>query len=83
MFQLLAGELTVEIEGRRRQLYPGDKLLIQRGLRHSFWTEKGAIIEEISTTHFNDDSIYEDPAINKLDRSERKTKLINWGRHQF
>lgn len=83
MFQMLAGDLTVEIEGRQRKLYPGDKVLVQRGLRHSFWTERGAIFEEISTTHYNDDSTYEDPAINQMDRSERKTKLVNWGRHQF
>ncbi|OGY43096.1 MAG: sialic acid synthase [Candidatus Buchananbacteria bacterium RIFCSPHIGHO2_01_FULL_39_14] len=83
MFQLLYGRLIVEIEGRKRLLYPGDKLLIQRGMRHSFWTEDGAIFEEISTTHFTDDSFYDDPEVRKLSLEERKTKLINWGRHQF
>jgi len=44
---------------------------------------KGAVVEEISSTHFNDDSFYEDPKINRMDRAERKTVLTNWGRHQF
>jgi sialic acid synthase SpsE/quercetin dioxygenase-like cupin family protein len=82
-FQVLAGELWVELEGRRRILYPGDTLLVQRGLKHRFWSEAGAIFEEISSTHYNDDSIYDDPAINEMSRESRKTKLINWGRHQF
>lgn len=82
-FQMLAGELVVELEGKRRILYPGDTATIQRGVKHRFWTDTGAIFEEISTTHFNDDSIYEDQIINAMPREERKTKLINWGRHQF
>lgn len=82
-FQVLAGEMWAELEGRRRILYPGDTLLVQRGVKHRFWSETGAIIEEISSTHYNDDSIYDDPAINAMPRADRKTKLINWGRHQF
>lgn len=82
-FQVLVGELDVEIEGRHKRLYPGDTLLIQRGVRHRFWSEHGAIFEEISTTNYDDDSIYEDPVINTTPREERKTRLVNWGRHQF
>lgn len=82
-FQVLAGVLDVELEGHHRTLYPGDTLTVQRGVRHSFWSEKGVIFEEISTTHLNDDSVYRDPEIQKLPREERKTKLTNWGRHQF
>lgn len=82
-FQMLYGILEVDIEGRHRTLYPGDTLLVPRGVWHSFWTPSGAIFEEVSTTHFNDDSFYEDKAINSLAREERKTKLTNWGRNQF
>jgi N-acetylneuraminate synthase len=82
-FQVLAGRLEVEVEGRRRTLHPGDTLLVQRGVRHRFWTDEGAIVEEVSTTHFDDDSMYEDPAITVIRREDRKTKLVNWGRHQF
>lgn len=82
-FQILHGILDVDIEGRKRRLYPGDTLLVPRGVWHSFQSPTGVIIEEISTTHFNDDSFYEDKAINQMPREQRKTKLINWGRHQF
>ena len=57
--------------------------LIQQGVWHSFWTETGAIFEEISTTHFNDDSFYEDKAINQIPRPARKTRVNHWGRYQI
>lgn len=82
-FQVLYGEMVVELEGREKLLYPGDVVVVERGAWHSFRTDRGAIFEEISTTHFNDDSFYEDKSINKLPRAARKTKLVNWGRHQF
>jgi N-acetylneuraminate synthase len=41
----------------------------------------GAIIEEISTTHHNDDSFYSDPLITALKREERKTIVEGWGGH--
>ena len=82
-FHILSGELDINLAGRIKKLYPGDVQVIQRGVPHSFWTDIGAIFEEISTTHHNNDSIYEDQAINKMPREERKTKLINWGIHQF
>ncbi len=82
-FQMLYGILEVDIEGRHRTLYPGDTLVVPRGVWHSFWTPSGAIFEEVSTTHLNDDSFYEDKDINKLAREDRKTKLTNWGRNQF
>ncbi len=82
-FQVLYGVLEVEIEGRRRTLYPGEIQLVQQGVWHEFWTDTGAIVEEISTTHFNDDSFYADKVINRTDRSKRKTVVNNWGRYQI
>lgn len=82
-FHILAGVVEMDIDGRRKTLRAGDVQVIQRGQKHRFWTETGAIFEEISTTHFNDDSLYEDPKIAKMAREDRKTKLTNWGRHQF
>lgn len=82
-FQVLHGLLEVEIDGRRRTLHPGDTLLVQQGVWHEFWTETGVIFEEISTTHYNDDSFYEDKEINRLDRSKRKTVVNHWGRYQI
>lgn len=82
-FHLLWGVLEVELDGRRKTLRSGDIAVVQRGVKHRFWTEGGAVFEEVSTTHFNDDSLYEDPKIARLPREQRKTKLVNWGRHQF
>ena len=77
-FQLLSGELEVEIEGKRTSMKPGDTLLVEVGAWHKFHTLDGAIFEEISTTHINDDSFYEDERIARIAREERKTKLPNW-----
>lgn len=82
-FQILHGVLEVVIDGRRRTLHPGDTLLLQQGVWHEFWTDTGVIFEEISTTHYNDDSFYEDKEINRLDRDHRKTVVNHWGRYQI
>jgi N-acetylneuraminate synthase len=82
-FQVLYGVLEMEIEGRRRTLYPGDIVLVQQGVWHEFWTDTGVIFEEISTMHLNDDSFYEDKAINRMERTARKTIVNQWGRYQI
>lgn len=82
-FQVLWGVLELEIEGRRRTLYPGDIQVVQQGVWHEFSTPTGVIFEEVSTTHHNDDSFYEDKAINKVERSDRKTIVNQWGRYQL
>jgi sialic acid synthase SpsE/quercetin dioxygenase-like cupin family protein len=82
-FQVLYGELTVSVEGQVRTCVPGQTLLVLPGVWHSFWTDKGCVFEEISTTHYNDDSIYKDAKINKLQRHERKTVVDHWGRFQL
>ncbi|NOT09708.1 MAG: HAD hydrolase-like protein [Gemmatimonadales bacterium] len=82
-FQVLHGTLDLVVEGRRRTLYPGDTQLVQQGVWHEFWSEAGAIFEEVSTTHHNDDSFYEDKTIARKTREERKTVVNNWGRYQL
>lgn len=82
-FQVLHGVLETEIEGKKKTLHPGDTLWIPRGVWHGFGTETGAIVEEVSTTSFGSDSFYVDRQIAKLARDDRKTRLVNWGRHQF
>jgi N-acetylneuraminate synthase len=80
-FQILHGTLEVSIEGRLRTMQPGDICLVQPGVWHNFRTDSGCIFEEISTTHFNDDSFYKDKAINRMERSDRKTVVDHWGRY--
>jgi N-acetylneuraminate synthase len=81
-FQILYGELQVNIDGHLRLLRPGETALIQPGVWHSFWSDTGCVFEEISTTHFNDDSFYKDKRISKLSRAQRKTRVQHWGRFQ-
>ncbi len=77
-FQLLYGDLQVNIEGKERNLKPGDIQTILRGEKHSFTSVRGAIFEEVSTTHVISDSYYEDSKIRNLDPIERKTILKKW-----
>lgn len=77
-FQLLYGDLEVEIDGQKSDLKPGDIQTILRGQVHSFSSKKGAIFEEISTTHIKSDSYYEDKNILSKDPIERKTIIKNW-----
>jgi len=57
-FQLLCGDLEVELGGRRIKAEPGDTILVKPGEWHKFHTLDGAIFEEVSTTHYNNDSFY-------------------------
>lgn len=82
-FQILFGILHVKIDGYPRILHPGETILILPGVWHSFWTDTGVVFEEVSTTHYNNDSFYADKRINKLQRSERKTMVDHWGRFQI
>ena len=82
-FQVLSGTFESIIGGHHRVMNPGETALVQPGVWHEFWSENGCIIEEISTTHYDNDSVYNDKKINDLDRSERKTKVKNWGRFEL
>jgi len=77
-FQLLDGDLEIVKEGRRVALRPGDTFRVEAKAWHKFHTLDGAIVEEVSTTHHNDDSFYEDPEIGRLQREQRKTQVDDW-----
>ena len=74
-FQVLSGSVDLVLDGKTRRLEAGQKQLIERGHVHSFSTEGGVVIEEISTTHISGDSVYEDTAI-ASDPAGRKTVLV-------
>ncbi len=82
-FQVLWGELHSVIDGKHHVLTAGETALVLPGVWHYFWSDTGCVFEEVSTTHFNNDSVYRDAAINKLERSERKTVVDHWGRYQL
>ena len=75
-FHVLYGKLWVNLDGHVQQCAMGDLVVIEPGVRHSFGTQSGAILEEISLTHHAADSFYTDPVIqtNKF----RKTLLTHW-----
>lgn len=75
-FHVLYGEILLELDGEPRVCRPGDVVTVEPGVRHAFKSEGGAVIEEISSTHFKDDSYYTDPAI--MANTQRKTMLTYW-----
>jgi sialic acid synthase SpsE/quercetin dioxygenase-like cupin family protein len=74
-FQLLHGDLEVCLEGNVKKLSAGETVLVEPGMWHKFHTLDGAIIEEISSTHYNDDSYYDDEFIARMPRQQRKTSV--------
>ena len=75
-FLVVHGDITIDLEDERRECGPGDLLVVERGMRHSFRTRQGLIMEEISSTHRKGDSYYSDAAIAPVD--ERKTLISYW-----
>jgi N-acetylneuraminate synthase len=81
-FQVLSGVLRTNVDGYPRTLHPGETMLIQPGVWHSFWSDTGCVFEEVSTTHYDDDSFYRDKRISRMPRAARKTVVDHWGRFQ-
>lgn len=75
-FHILAGEVELELNKTPQTLKRGDVITVEPGVRHAFTSKTGAIIEEISTTHFSNDSYYTDEAI--AQNAARKTLLTYW-----
>jgi len=82
-FQVLSGTFECKIDGKHKTLKAGEVALVQPGVWHEFWSKDGCIVEEVSTTHYDNDSVYRDKNINDLKRSERKTVVKNWGRFEL
>ena len=74
-FELLSGDCELVLNGKKIDLQLGDPKLINTKVDHSFSSKNGCVIEEVSTTHFPGDSIYQNPKINKLTLEERKIKF--------
>ncbi|MCX7661344.1 MAG: cupin domain-containing protein, partial [Candidatus Omnitrophica bacterium] len=75
-FNILYGDLKVNLEGEEKEYKPGDIITIERGQRHSFSSKNGAIFEEISTTSLAEDSYYDDKNI--VENPKRKTYMTFW-----
>ena len=75
-FHILYGDAWANLDGDVRQYKAGEVVTIEKGVKHSFGTDTGVIIEEISSTHYVHDSYYTDPAI--MQNQYRKTLLTYW-----
>lgn len=75
-FHVLYGDVTVNLNGKEKMHNAGDMVIVEREVKHNFSSEKGGIFEEISTTHYKDDSFYDD--INVINNKNRKTALTFW-----
>jgi len=75
-FHVLYGDVRLNLDGLARTCERGEVIVVERGMRHMFGSEGGAVIEEISSTHYADDSFYTDPAV--MQNKHRKTFLTYW-----
>ncbi|MBP5286996.1 MAG: N-acetylneuraminate synthase family protein [Elusimicrobiales bacterium] len=75
-FHILYGNLQLTLDGKTQEHKAGEIVVVERGQKHSFSSENGAVFEEVSTTHYKNDSFYEDPAITA--NKNRKTELTLW-----
>lgn len=75
-FHILYGEVELTLNGVTNTYRQGDVINVEPGVRHSFVSQTGSVIEEISSTHFKHDSFYTDDKINQ--NVNRKTVLTYW-----
>lgn len=75
-FHVLFGNVDITLDGETCTYGPGDVVNVEPGVRHAFVSPTGCVIEEISSTHFINDSYYTDEAINA--NKSRKTLLTYW-----
>lgn len=76
-FELLSGDLSIKVEEEIVDMVPGDIVRVPPGVGHEFWSEGGAVVEEVATQALTGDSYYEDENVH-----HRKTNLAayldNW-----
>lgn len=81
-FHVLYGDVQLKLDSKLRILKKGDVITIEPGVRHEFSSKEGCIIEEISSTHYVDDSYYTDDSIHK--NKNRKTFITDfWSRDEI
>lgn len=75
-FHVLYGDILLKLGEDEKKYNAGDIVVIERGVRHGFMSRSGAIFEEVSTTHFKEDSFYDDKEI--MNNKNRKTEMTFW-----
>ena len=75
-FVVLHGNVDLYLDDVQHTLSKGDVVTIKPGVKHKFETTNGCVIEEVSSTHYTDDSYYVDPLISQ--NENRKTFISHW-----
>ena len=75
-YHILYGDVTVDLDGVQTTHKGNEVITIPHGIKHSFWTKNGAVIEEVSSNYSANDSFYTDPAIGAS--NHRKTFVSYW-----
>lgn len=75
-FNIIYGKVSITLDGKEKIYEEGDIVIVKRGVKHSFTSKDGAVIEEISSTHHKDDSYYTDENISS--NQNRKTLVNYW-----
>lgn len=75
-FHVLYGDAIINLAGVEKEYIPGDIVVVERGVTHSFRSKNGVVFEEVSTTHYTNDSFYDDAQITK--NKNRKTAMTFW-----
>lgn len=75
-FVVLHGSMKVTLDGVEQEASPGDVITVDCGVKHAMLSNGGCVFEEISSTHYADDSFYTDAAITA--NKNRKTHLTHW-----
>ena len=75
-FVVLYGKIHLTLDSKISDCDVGDVITIRPGMKHTFSTDTGTIIEEISSTHHVEDSFYTDESI--MQNKQRKTFLSYW-----
>ncbi len=73
---VLHGTLRVTLDGVTKEYGAGEMIVVEPGMPHSFESDLGSVFEEISSTHFLNDSVYTDDSINNY--ADRKTVINHW-----
>jgi len=75
-FVVLHGDVDLHLDENLHILKKGDVVTIEPGVQHSFTTKNGCVIEEVSSTHYVNDSFYIDSDI--MENKNRKTFITHW-----
>ncbi|OGY07404.1 MAG: spore coat protein [Candidatus Blackburnbacteria bacterium RIFCSPHIGHO2_01_FULL_40_17] len=75
-FHVLSGDFILYLNNKKQVHKAGEVVIVERNIHHWFTTNKGVILEEVSTTAVPNDSFYEDEKITQ--NKNRKTYLTYW-----